>query len=170
MILFKKNFTKNQKIDFNIKAVAVCYLLIIIVFLLWFFNFPTLRYAGYTIVFLVSVLPISLFLAKNVNFSKKVVVKKINLLLITAILIFSVKNVQRLDKEFNYTHTEHHNFFNFPYFWVDDVKFKTILVEDKYFYEIIGNKACWSVPSTCLKDISLLKIEKKKGYFFYRKK
>ena len=87
-----------------------------------------------------------------------------------AVLIFNAKNVQRLNKEFNYSNNEHHNFYNFPYFWVDDVKFKTILIEDKYFYEIIDNKFCWNVPSTCLKDISLLKIEKKKGYFFYRKK
>ena len=170
VILFKKHFTKNHKIDFNIKAVIICYLSIIIVFLLWFFNFPTLRYAGYTIVFLISVLPISLFLAKNVNFSKKAVIKKTNILLIIAILIFNAKNVQRLNKEFNYKNNEHHNFYNFPYYWVDDVKFKTILIEDKYFYEIIDNKFCWNVPSTCLKDISLLKIEKKKGYFFYRKK
>ena len=170
VIFFKKHFTKNHKIDFNIKAVVICYLSITIVFLLWFFNFPTLRYAGYTIVFLILVLPISLFLAKNVNFSKKVVIKKINILLIMAVLIFNAKNVQRLNKEFNYSNNEHHNFYNFPYFWVDDVKFKTILIEDKYFYEIIDNKFCWNVPSTCLKDISLLKIEKKKGYFFYRKK
>ena len=170
LILFKKHFTKYQTIDFNTKAVKISYLSIIIVFLIWFFNFPTLRYAGYTIVFLILVLPVSFFLAKKVNFSKKVVIKKINLLIILAIIIFNIKNIERLNKEFNYKINENHNFSNFPFFWVDEVNYKTILIEDKYFYEVIGNKSCWNVPSTCLKNRSYLEIDKKKNYFFYKQK
>ena len=169
-IFLKKNFLAIKKLDFKVKSVLISYLSILIVFLLWFFNFPTLRYAGYSIVFLVIVVPFSLFLAKRVNFNDKEVIKKVNILIILAIFVFNFKNIQRLNKELNLNINEHHNFSNFPFFWVDKVKYNKILIEKKYFNEITNNKACWDVPSTCIKDLSYLEIKKKKSYFFYKKK
>ena len=166
----KKNFQIKKNLDFNVKPVIISYLSILIVFLLWFFNFPSLRYAGYTIVFLVLVVPISLFLAKRINFNSKNLIKKINVLIILAIFIFNLKNIQRLNKELNLNINEHHNFSNFPFFWVDEVKYNKMLIENKYFYEIINNSSCWNVPSTCIKNLSYLEIKKKNNYFFYKRK
>ena len=53
-----------------------------------------------------------------------------------------------------------------PFFWVDKVKYNKILIEKKYFNEITNNKACWDVPSTCIKDLSYLEIKKKKKLLF----
>ena len=169
-IFLKKNFLAIKKLDFKVKSVLISYLSILIVFLLWFFNFPTLRYAGYSIVFLVIVVPFSLFLAKRVNFKDKEVIKKVNILIILAIFVFNFKNIQRLNKELNLNINEHHNFSNFPFFWVDKVKYNKILIEKKYFYEVTNNKPCWNVPSTCIKNLSYLEIKKKNNYFFYKKK
>ena len=170
IIYLKKNFVVKKKFDFKVKLVIMSYLLILIVFVLWFFNFPTLRYAGYSVVFLVLVVPISLFLAKRINFNDKNVTKKINILIILAILVFNLKNIQRLNNELNLNNNEHHNFSNFPFFWVDEVKYNKILIEKKYFYEVTNNKPCWNVPSTCIKNLSYLEIKKKNNYFFYKKK
>ena len=170
IIYLKKNFVVKKKFDFKVKLVIMSYLLILIVFVLWFFNFPTLRYAGYSVVFLVLVVPISLFLAKRINFNDENVTKKINILIILAILVFNLKNIQRLNNELNLNNNEHHNFSNFPFFWVDEVKYNKILIEKKYFYEVTNNKPCWNVPSTCIKNLSYLEIKKKNNYFFYKKK
>ena len=170
ILSLKKNFVKKKKLDFSVKSVMISYFSILIVLLLWFFNFPTLRYAGYSIVFLVLAAPFSLFLAKRINFNDKNVIKKINLLIILAFIAFNFKNIQRLNKELNLNINEHHNFSNFPFFWVDEVKYNKILIKNKYFYEITNNKPCWNVPSTCIKDISQLEIKTKNGYFFYKTK
>ena len=168
IIFLKKNFTKIKKPNFDLNTSMLSYLSIVIVFFLWFFNFPTLRYAGYTVVFLILATPVSFFLATKINFNKKIIIKKINILIIIAIVVFNLKNIERLNKELNYKSSEHHNFLNFPFFWVDDVQFKVIKIDDKSFYEVTDNKSCWNVPSTCLKNRSNLIIEKKKNYFFYK--
>ena len=49
ILSLKKNFVKKKKLDFSVKSVMISYFSILIVLLLWFFNFPTLRYAGYTV-------------------------------------------------------------------------------------------------------------------------
>ena len=170
ILSLKKNFVKKKKLDFSVKSVMISYFSILIVLLLWFFNFPTLRYAGYSIVFLVLAVPFSLFLAKRINLNDKNVIKKINLLIILAFIVFNFKNIQRLNKELNLNINEHHNFSNFPFYWVDEVKYNKILIKNKYFYEITNNKPCWNVPSTCIKDISQLEIKTKNGYFFYKTK
>ena len=72
-----------------------------------------------------------------------------------------------MNKELNLNINEHHNFSKFPLFWVDKVKYNKMLIE-KYFNEITNNKACWDVPSTCIKDLSVGN-KKKKVTFFIKK-
>ena len=170
LFVFKKDFKKNNKINFKINISLLSYVSIISVFSLWFFNFPSLRYAGYSILFLLLVVPLCIYLAKNLNFNKTIVKKKIKILIILALIIFNFKNIQRLNNELNLKNYEHHNFLNFPFYWVDNVEYKSILINGKYFYEVTNNKSCWNVPPTCLRDRDYLNIQTKNGYFFYRKK
>ena len=69
----------------------------------------------------------------------------------------------------NLTIDEHHNFSNFPFYWVDNVDYEKIFIENKNFYKVTSKKACWNVPATCLKDVTNLKIERKNNYIFYTK-
>ena len=170
LIVFKKDLKKNNDLNFKINISLISYISIFLVFSLWFFNFPSLRYAGYSIFFLLLVVPLCIYLAKNLNFNKIIIKKKIKILIILALIIFNFKNIQRLNYEFNLKNYEHHNFLNFPFYWVDNVEYETILISGKYFYEITNNKACWNVPPTCLKDRNYLDIRNKNGYFFYKKK
>ena len=170
LFVFKKDFKKNNKINFKINISLLSYVSIISVFSLWFFNFPSLRYAGYSILFLLLVVPLCIYLAKNLNFNKTIVKKKIKILIILALIIFNFKNIQRINNELNLKNYEHHNFLNFPFYWVDNVEYKSILINGKYFYEVTNNKSCWNVPPTCLRDRDYLNIQTKNGYFFYRKK
>ena len=170
LFVFKKDFKKNNKINFKINISLLSYVSIISVFSLWFFNFPSLRYAGYSILFLLLVVPLCIYLAKNLNFNKTIVKKKIKILIILALIIFNFKNIQRLNNELNLKNYEHHNFLNFPFYWVDNVEYESILINGKYFYEITNNKSCWNVPPTCLRDRNYLDIQTKNGYFFYKKR
>ena len=136
ILYFKQNFRIQNKLNFNIKASKISYLTIIIIFFVWFFNFPTLRYAGYTIVFLTLILPLAIFFAKRINFSDKLIMRKINIILIVGIFIFNIQNIKRLNKELNLTIDEHHNFSNFPFYWVDNVDYEKIFIENKNFYKV----------------------------------
>ena len=170
LIFYWKNLKKNKKKDFDPKYFKISYFSILIVFVLWFLNFPTLRYAGYTVVFLLTIFPFCLFFSQRINLNEKMVLQKFKILTFIALIIFNLKNLQRLDHELNLNSNEHHNFYNFPFYWVDDVKYKEIIVYGKLFYLVTNNKSCWNVPATCLRDRTYLDIEKKNGYFFYKKK
>ena len=67
LISYWKNLNKNKKIDFDPKYFKISYISILIVFVLWFYNFPTLRYAGYTVVFLIIIYYFYLFFLKIIN-------------------------------------------------------------------------------------------------------
>ena len=67
LITFWKNLKKNEKIDFDKKYFKISYLSILIFLILWFLNFPTLRYAGYTVVFLIIIFPFCLFFSQIIN-------------------------------------------------------------------------------------------------------
>ena len=108
--------------------------------------------------------------SKKFKFKKIIVKKKIKILIILALIVFNFKNIQRLNNELNLKNYEHHNFLNFPFYWVDNVEYKSILINGKYFYEVTDNKSCWNVPPTCLRDRNYLNIQTKNGYFFYKKK
>ena len=64
LFVFKKNLKKNNKTNFKINITLISYISILIVFSLWFFNFPSLRYAGYSVVFLFLVVPLCIYLGK----------------------------------------------------------------------------------------------------------
>ncbi len=170
LFVFKKNLKKNNKTNFKVNISLISYISIFIVFSLWFFNFPSLRYAGYSIFFLLLVVPLCIYLGKNLRPNKIIIKKKIKILIILALIIFNFKNIQRLNNELNLKNYEHHNFLNFPFYWVDHVEYKSILINGKYFYEVTNNKSCWNVPPTCLRDRNYLDIQNKNGYFFYKKK
>jgi len=171
LLVFKKDLKKNNKINFKIHISLISYISIFLVFSLWFFNFPSLRYAGYSVFFLLLVVPLCIYLAKKLNFNKIIIKKKIKILIILALVIFNLKNIQRLNNELYLKSYEHHNFLNFPFYWVDNVEYESILINGKYFYEVTSNKSCWNVPPTCLRgDRNYLDIQTKNGYFFYKKR
>ena len=113
---FKEIFLSKTKSHNKNNDYLNIYYLLIIIFFLWFFNFPTLRYAGYIIVFLLFIFPFSIFISKKINFSKKNNLKKMSIIFLIAYFIFIMKNISRLNKEFNFKENEHHNFKNFPFF------------------------------------------------------
>ena len=110
-ILFKR-FNVRLK-TFNIqKEVLFFYLIILTVFFLWFVKHPQLRYGGYSISFLTLSIPLALFFQKFEN--KKFFQKKFKFLIIFVIIIFNLKNIDRINNEIQ--RTDHYKYDNFPFF------------------------------------------------------
>ena len=118
-IFLLKNKSNEKKINYSL-----IYLSIILIFLLWFFNFPTLRYAGYIIVFLLLSFPFIFIIEKKINFNSHKVLKKISIIFLISYFVFLTKNVTRLNDEFKLKENEHHNFKNFPFFWTKNNEFE----------------------------------------------
>jgi len=165
---FKEIFVHRKKKYNNNINYLYFYISIIIVFLLWFFNFPTLRYAGYAVVYLIIILPFSLYASNRIDLSNKTNLKKISIIFLISYSIFMFKNISRLSNEFKLPVTSHHNFKSFPFYWVENKKFDKIKIDNHQLYLVKGK--CWSVPSTCVRYSKGIHIIKKNNYIFYSKK
>ena len=96
LILFSYNCPKGTRINYNYK---LFYYLILILFFEWFYNHPSLRYGGYTLLALIFFIPISIYLSQFM-FDKKVLIKKIYFILMLTLLVFFTRNIIRINKEF----------------------------------------------------------------------
>ena len=75
------------------------YILLLIFFSEWFYNHPSLRYGGYHLIALIIFIPFCLFLENNINL--RFFSEKITIILILIFVIFSARNLNRIDKEYN---------------------------------------------------------------------
>ena len=65
------------------------------------------------------------------------------------------------------TKNDHHNFKNFPFYWIKDVNYKEVIIDGQKIY--LTNDSCWNTPSTCVRHTQF-KISKRNNYIFYSKK
>ena len=97
LILFKNKKKKISKVN---TKYLLFYLSIVILFFEWFYNHPSLRYGGYTLITLIFFIPLSLYLEKF-ELNPIIVKKKVYFLLILSTLIFVSKNLNRINFEYN---------------------------------------------------------------------
>jgi hypothetical protein len=161
IILLFKNLKFKFKKTINNRS-FIFYSIILVIFLVWFFNHPQLRYGGYSIVFLLISFPIAYVFSllsdsKNFNYRFKYLV-------IFTIIIFNTKNFTRINSEFN--RSDLYKFDNFPFFAIKDKnfireKFDTGLV----LYRTDGH--CWNTPSPCAAHKTSVNLRKINGYYFF---
>ena len=104
---------KPSKINFNTpKSYLPIFGILILFFLEWFYNHPSLRYGGYHLIALLFFIPCALILSnQKFKFLKKS--KNIQIILLITIIIFSGRNINRIineNKIYNY------NPFSSPYY------------------------------------------------------
>lgn len=91
-----------KKIEFklkNKKKYQLLYFILIFLIIEWFLKHPTLRYGGYHIIGLIIFIPLSILLGKaKLNFTEYQ--KKIFVLLFITLFIFSLRNMIRLNYEY----------------------------------------------------------------------
>ncbi len=155
-------FKKNLKIKFQYNAKEnVILLALFIIFIIWFYKFPSLRYGGYAIVLSIFTIIFSKFFSySNLQFNN--IRKNFLIIFSLSVFIFVSKNLLRINKEFHYSAVD--NFESFPLFYVKDVEFDKIKINDEEVYKVEG--MCWATPSPCLRNINK-KIIKIKNYRVY---
>ena len=148
------------------KKIYIFYTLILAIFFIWFTKHPTLRYGGYSIVFLTLSIPIALIYQKIVN--KDFFEKRLKFLILLIIVIFNIKNFYRISDELE--RTDYYKFDNFPFFAIPDKKFISENTPSGLtIYKTDGH--CWGTPSPCTQSLGKFnyEIEKKNGYYFFNR-
>jgi len=135
-----KKFIKinNLKLFFGIQT---------IIFLIWFLKHPTLRYGGYAACFLFFSIPITFYLSKftpRENFFRNV-----KYLLIFILIIFNLKNIDRVNVAFK--RVDFYKYDNFPFYKIKVIEYKVLENNmDLKIYSSQGEQ-CWATPSPCVK-------------------
>ena len=153
-------FLKKKKAIKQINKYYSLYSFIILMFFIWFYKHPDLRYGGYVLLASVFFIPLSIYLSKyqlkNNNF----------LFVITILIIISlnIRNVIRINYEFN--RDDIFVYKNFPFFYIKDVEYEKKNIQDDVVIYIVKKEMCWATPTPCLS--SNINVKKINGYnFFY---
>ena len=150
---------KRIKTEFNLKILYLC---LFILFFEWFYNHPSLRYGGYSLIGIIFFLFTCKFLPDcrvNKKFSFR-----ISILIVFTILIFYYRNFDRLQNEH-----QKYNYFPFfnAYYFIDDHHFRV----QKDFEAIINfYKNCTQKKIKCENDSRLIAYEYYGKFVFVRKK
>ncbi|MDC1112490.1 hypothetical protein OAS43_01645 [Candidatus Pelagibacter sp.] len=98
-LIFYLTFYSKKRVKLKKNKIFLIYLFIIILLIEWFFNHPTLRYGGYHIIALLFFIPLCLIVEK-MDIKFEVFIKKAFLLFFITLLLFTVRNVSRLNDEY----------------------------------------------------------------------
>ena len=160
-LIFKNFKFKLNKVFY--KNFIVIYLLIFVIFFIWLTNHPTLRYGGYSVVFLIISLPFSLLFCSFQN--KDINQKKIIFLILFVAILFNIRNITRIQKELN--RTDIFKFQNFPYFFIKEKNYEIHKFDSGL--TIYQTHHCWATPTPCGGVDNKTFVEKKNGYYFIGK-
>jgi len=155
-IVFFSFYSKNKKNVKIKKQNFYIYLVIIILFLEWFYNHPSLRYGGYILLALIMFVPFSIYISKYtlIKFFKN----KIIFFIILSIVIFVGRNVNRINdevKKYDY------NLFSYPYYYLDDKHFRV----DKFIDNmVLSYESCIDKNKINCEDFNGISVTKK---FYY---
>ena len=167
--LFKLNKI-NQNFSFKKKFYYI-YFCILIIFLVWFFKHPTLRYGGYSAFFLFLAIPISIFLSRYKN--KKYFIKRSKILIITVIIIFNFKNISRIKNEFD--RDDFYKYKNFPNYTVVKNKNENLKINKSNLNLYLPNPEvgspnfCWKSKTPCGQISDQINVKYLNGYYFIYK-
>jgi hypothetical protein len=136
--------TKNQSSNNKILSV---YLVLILLFLEWFYNHPSLRYGGYCLIAALIFLPSSIVITKNIDLKNRNLKNRFYILILIGFLIFVIRNIDRINNErtlYNYKP------FKETYYGLNDRHF---LLQKNFDKLIKDFKLCKVKDLQCLKEL-----------------
>jgi len=145
-------YTKKKKKTDNRKT-SLAYLILLIFFIEWFLNHPSMRYGG----FVLFALPIFIFFSEKIekfDVTKKKVLISTTFLIILTLFSYNLRNYLRIVKEIN---IYDYKIIESPYFKVINVKSdKTVIGQNLTIYTPI-NEMCWASRTPCsyIKNLSV---------------
>ena len=161
-------FRGKKKKKIKLKNIFFINTIIFFLFLEWFLKHPSMRYGGYVLF----ALPIFIFTSKNLEKFKieKSKMRYVTILLIVLTFsIYNVRNLIRMNEE-TYNYYSGYNLLKSPYFYLPDIKVKTVYNKDGFkIYSPIKNM-CWQAPTPCSYRKKIDVIEWKNYKVIQRKK
>ena len=164
-LVFRFTFFSNvkKKILFK-KEILLIYLTLVILFIEWFINHPTLRYGGFSLIALLFFIPSSLVI-ESYGQRLKLLKKRTFIIILIGVTIFTFRNVDRIiqeNKKYNY------NVFTNPYFNVDNPRFFRIEIK---INNLINNyNYCQNYRKECKNNNQYVVTKKLNKYIFTRNK
>ena len=157
-------FTFKSKNKNNIKIKKQNYLvysIIIILFFEWFYNHPSLRYGGFSLIALILFMPFSIYISKFISI--KYFKEKIIFLIVLSLVIFVGRNANRIHnevKKYNY------HLFSYPYYYLDKVHFRV----DTFVNRILVNyQNCMDENKINCERFEGISVSKKNIYYILKK-
>ena len=149
-------YSKNLKKIHIDEKIYVIFIIILILLFEWFYNHPSLRYGGYSLIALIFFIPLSIQISKfeiNNNFKKKLI-----MLILLSLIIFVGRNTNRI-----FIETEKYNYdiFKKTYYIVSENHLRI----DKFLREITNE--FYNCKNKNIKNCIYqnIKIEKKNNFF-----
>lgn len=159
---------KNKNYYFS-KNLSWLFIINFLIFLIWFYNHPTLRYGGYVPILIIFSFVTSYFLSSlDLKYiSANNLIKSSNFVLILAFSVLITKNISRIYLEIN--REDIYKFLNFPYFYIPDVKYNEYLIGDDIKVKVSINNNCWSISPPCTTNLDNLKAIEKYNFVIFHK-
>jgi len=142
----KKQYKNNKQKDYKF---YIIYTAILFLFVIWFFNHPSIRYGGYIIISALFFLPAAKYLPIFCQFNNNMK-KKLIILVIIVFFIFNIKNLIRINDEFK--RNDFYKFTNFPFYQSESEKFQKIrTLSGHILYAPNGTAGgyCSALPTPC---------------------
>ena len=143
-LCFALFYTKKKKKIENRKT-FLAYLILLVFFVEWFLNHPSMRYGG----FVLFALPIFIFFSEKIekfDVTKRKVLIATTLLISLTLFFYNIRNYSRIVKEIN---IYNYKIMKSPYFKVINVELeKTVLDQDLTIYTPV-RKMCWASSTPC---------------------
>tara|TARA_Y100000590_G_scaffold193370_1_gene219778 strand:+ start:49736 stop:51409 length:1674 start_codon:yes stop_codon:yes gene_type:complete len=158
LFFLKNKWISTKEIKFSYLNL---YIPIFVIFLYWFFYHPALRYGGFCLLAILMFMPISNFLSKkklNISDNRKFVI-----LIIIGLLIFNVRNINRIEKEitiYNY------NILDNAYYFLPKESYKEVQLEENIILNKPVRGGCWDIKSPCTHRPAI-EVKKKFNYLIY---
>ena len=137
----------NSKNNLNNQEILSVYTVLFLLFVEWFYNHPSLRYGGYCLIASLFFLPSSILIIRNFNYDNKNFKKRMYILIIISFLIFTGRNINRINEE--------RDLYSYK-----PIKMTFFLIEDRYFViqerfeKLIRNfDACKIKKPQCSKEL-----------------
>ena len=154
-----KNLKKEKK-KFT-KRLYIIFLSICLIFVIWFFKFPQLRYGGFVLLGCLIFFPFTLFFRRKIN---PKAVKYAKYIILVSIIVYVGRNINRISNEVDIYKYEPLKDVNFR---LEKHNFKTMDIGDGVIINITEGR-CWSISQPCTRKTQIKAI-KKNNYTIYFK-
>ena len=161
-IIYFTFYSKNKKkIKIN-KKIYGLYLVLLVLLIEWFYNHPSLRYGGYSLIALILFIPSSIYISKFLD--KRKIKKKLIILISCCLIIFIGRNINRISYEIN---KYDYNVFLTPFYSLNENYFRI----DKFMKKVEQNYKECKITNTkeCLINNEIV-IKENGNYLILMKK